>query len=43
MQGYGTSPGRRTSVPSSAPKKAPTPKPVIRGAMKRKPGSKKEC
>lgn len=42
-QGYGTSPGRRSSVPSKAPAKTKSPQPVIRGAMKKRGGSKKGC
>jgi len=35
MQGYGSAPGRRPQVASAAPRRAPKPKPLIAGAMKR--------
>jgi len=44
-QGYGSSPGRRSSVATGAPSRAPTPKPkpIVASAMKkRKPPKLKE-
>lgn len=41
MQGYGSMPGRRTAVASSAPsRRPPKPTPLIGTAMRAKPPSK---